>query len=59
MKKSLKDYLVFLEEVKKETTENSAKNLTFSASAKISGQGLTLWHPNGAIIRKPLRTLER
>ena len=36
--KSLKDYLVFLEEVKKETTENSAKNLTFSASAKISGR---------------------
>ncbi|WP_444550406.1 threonine--tRNA ligase [Candidatus Magnetomonas plexicatena] len=50
----LKNYLDFLEEVKKRDHRRLGKELDlFSINDEI-GSGLILWHPNGAIIRKTI-----
>ncbi|HXX53839.1 MAG TPA: threonine--tRNA ligase [Thermodesulfovibrionales bacterium] len=57
--KALKDYLVFLEEVKKRDHRRLGKELDlFSISDEI-GPGLILWHPNGAIIRRGIEDFWR
>ena len=53
-KKDLKQYLDFLEEVKKRDHRKIGKDLDlFSASDDI-GAGLIIWHPNGALIRRAI-----
>ncbi|MBF0344059.1 MAG: threonine--tRNA ligase [Nitrospirae bacterium] len=55
----LKDYLNFLEEVKKRDHRKIGKELDlFSINDEI-GAGLILWHPNGAIIRKTIEDFWR
>lgn len=50
--RDLKEYLNFLEEVKKRDHRKLGKELDlFSVSEEI-GAGLIIWHPNGAIIRR-------
>jgi len=57
--KALKDYLSFLEEVKKRDHRRLGKELDlFSISDEI-GPGLILWHPNGAIIRREIEDFWR
>ncbi|HUO78474.1 MAG TPA: threonine--tRNA ligase [Thermodesulfovibrionales bacterium] len=57
--KALKEYLVFLEEVKKRDHRRLGKELDlFSISDEI-GPGLILWHPNGAIIRREIEDFWR
>jgi threonyl-tRNA synthetase len=57
--KDLKEYLAFLEEVKKRDHRRLGKDLDlFSASDDI-GPGLILWHPNGAIIRRAIEDFWR
>jgi threonyl-tRNA synthetase len=51
-KKELKAYLDFLEEVKKRDHRRLGKELDLFSMHDEIGPGLTLWHPNGAIIRK-------
>ena len=57
--KALKEYLAFLEEVKKRDHRRLGKELDlFSISDEI-GPGLILWHPNGAIIRREIEDFWR
>ena len=57
--KALKEYLAFLEEVKKRDHRRLGKELDlFSISDEI-GPGLILWHPNGAIIRRGIEDFWR
>lgn len=57
--KDLKDYLSFLEEVKKRDHRRLGKDLDlFSINDEI-GPGLILWHPNGAVIRKEIEDFWR
>lgn len=51
-KKELKEYLDFLEEVKKRDHRRLGKELDLFSMHEEIGPGLTLWHPNGALIRK-------
>lgn len=57
--KSLKDYLVFLEEVKKRDHRKLGKELDLFSISEDIGPGLILWHPNGAIIRKTIEDFWR
>jgi threonyl-tRNA synthetase len=53
-KKDLKQYLDFLEEVKKRDHRKLGKELDlFSINDEI-GAGLIIWHPNGALIRRTI-----
>ena len=57
--KDLKEYLNFLEEVKKRDHRRLGKELDlFSLSDEI-GPGLILWHPNGAMIRRTIEDFWR
>jgi len=57
--KDLKEYLNFLEEVKKRDHRKLGKELDlFSISDEI-GPGLILWHPNGATIRRTIEDFWR
>ena len=57
--KDLKDYLVFLEEVKKRDHRKLGKELDLFSISEDIGPGLILWHPNGAIIRKTIEDFWR
>jgi threonyl-tRNA synthetase len=57
--KELKDYLVFLEEVKKRDHRKLGKELDLFSITDDIGAGLILWHPNGAIIRKAIEDFWR
>ncbi len=58
-KKRLKEYLQFLEEVKKRDHRRLGKELDlFSINDEI-GPGLILWHPDGALIRKTIEDFWR
>ncbi|MFN3739170.1 MAG: threonine--tRNA ligase [Thermodesulfovibrionales bacterium] len=48
----LKEYLTFLEEVKKRDHRKLGKELDLFSINDDIGSGLVLWHPNGAIVRK-------
>ncbi|MBF0518380.1 MAG: threonine--tRNA ligase [Nitrospirae bacterium] len=50
----LKNYLNFLEEVKKRDHRRLGKELDLFSINEEIGSGLILWHPNGAIIRKTI-----
>ncbi|MCX8026654.1 MAG: threonine--tRNA ligase [Thermodesulfovibrionales bacterium] len=58
-KEELRDYLVFLEEVKKRDHRKIAKDLDLYSINEDVGSGLVLWHPNGAIIRKTIEDFWR
>lgn len=57
--KDLKDYLAFLEEVKKRDHRKLGKELDLFSISEDIGPGLILWHPNGAIIRKTIEDFWR
>ncbi|MCX5717772.1 MAG: threonine--tRNA ligase [Nitrospirae bacterium] len=57
--KDLKEYLVFLEEVKKRDHRKLGKELDLFSISEDIGPGLILWHPNGAIIRKTIEDFWR
>lgn len=50
--KDLKEYLNFLEEVKKRDHRRLGRELDLFSMSEEIGAGLILWHPRGAIIRK-------
>jgi threonyl-tRNA synthetase len=57
--KSLKEYIAFLEEVKKRDHRRLGKELDlFSVSDEV-GAGLVIYHPNGALLRYLLEDFER
>ena len=53
-KAELKEYLEFLEEVKKRDHRKLGKELDLFSISDEVGAGLVLWHPDGAIIRKTI-----
>jgi len=53
-KKSLADYLNFLEEVKKRDHRKLGKDLDLFSTSDEIGAGLIIWHPNGALIRRAI-----
>jgi len=53
-KKALKDYLNFLEEVKKRDHRKLGKDLDLFSTSDEIGAGLIVWHPNGALIRRAI-----
>lgn len=55
----LKDYLNFLEEVKKRDHRRLGKELDLFSINEDIGPGLILWHPNGAVIRKTIEDFWR
>ncbi|MCL5023469.1 MAG: threonine--tRNA ligase [Nitrospirae bacterium] len=57
--KELKEYLVFLEEVKKRDHRRLGKELDLFSISDDIGPGLILWHPNGATIRKAIEDFWR
>ncbi|GAB4389751.1 MAG: threonine--tRNA ligase [Thermodesulfovibrionales bacterium] len=57
--KALKDYLDFLEEVKKRDHRRLGKELDLFSIHEDVGPGLILWHPDGAIIRKTMEDFWR
>ncbi len=58
-KKALKEYLLFLEEVKKRDHRRIGKDLDlFSVSDEV-GAGLVIYHPKGALLRWLLEDFER
>ena len=57
--KDLKDYLNFLEEVKKRDHRKLGKELDLFSISEEIGPGLILWHPNGALIRKTIEDFWR
>jgi threonyl-tRNA synthetase len=57
--KDLKDYLNFLEEVKKRDHRKLGKDLDLFSLSENVGGGLVLWHPNGALIRKTIEDFWR
>ncbi len=58
-KKDLKDYLEFLEQVKKRDHRRLGKELDLFSINDEVGSGLILWHPNGAMIRKTIEDFWR
>ena len=52
--KSLKEYLDFLEEVKKRDHRRLGKELDLFSIGEEIGAGLIIWHPNGALIRRAI-----
>jgi threonyl-tRNA synthetase len=52
--KDLKNYLRFLEEVRKRDHRRLGKDLDLFSINEDIGPGLILWHPNGAIIRRSI-----
>ena len=58
-KEELKAYLEFLEEVKRRDHRKLGKELDLFSMNDEIGSGLTLWHPNGAIIRKTIEDFWR
>jgi len=52
--KDLKNYLRFLEEVRKRDHRRLGKDLDLFSISEEIGPGLILWHPNGAIIRRAI-----
>lgn len=57
--KDLKDYLTFLEEVKKRDHRRLGKELDLFSISEEIGPGLILWHPNGAVIRRAIEDFWR
>lgn len=57
--KDLKNYLDFLEEVKKRDHRKLGRELDLFSISEEIGPGLILWHPNGAIIRKTIEDFWR
>jgi threonyl-tRNA synthetase len=57
--KDLKEYLAFLEEVKKRDHRRLGKELDLFSVSDDIGPGLILWHPNGAIIRRAIEDFWR
>lgn len=55
----LKEYLKFLEEVKRRDHRRLGKELDLFSINDDIGPGLILWHPNGAIIRKAIEDFWR
>ncbi|MBI4823011.1 MAG: threonine--tRNA ligase [Nitrospirae bacterium] len=55
----LKDYLNFLEEVKRRDHRRLGKELDLFSMSDDIGPGLILWHPNGALIRKTIEDFWR
>lgn len=55
----LKEYLAFLEEVKKRDHRRLGKELDLFSINDDIGPGLVLWHPNGAIIRRAIEDFWR
>lgn len=58
-KKKLKEYLDFLEEVKKRDHRRLGKELDLFSINEDIGPGLILWHPDGALIRKTIEDFWR
>ncbi|HWR57598.1 MAG TPA: threonine--tRNA ligase [Thermodesulfovibrionales bacterium] len=58
-KKDLKEYLSFLEEVKKRDHRKLGRELDLFSLSEEIGPGLILWHPNGAIIRRAIEDFWR
>ncbi|MEW6584987.1 MAG: threonine--tRNA ligase [Nitrospirota bacterium] len=52
--KDLKDYLNFLEEVKKRDHRKLGRDLDLFSTGDEIGAGLIIWHPNGALIRRTI-----
>ncbi|MGD0884777.1 MAG: threonine--tRNA ligase [Thermodesulfovibrionales bacterium] len=57
--KDLKEYLDFLEEVKKRDHRKLGKDLDLFSISDDIGAGLILWHPNGAVIRRAIEDFWR
>lgn len=57
--KALKDYLDFLEEVRRRDHRKLGKELDLFSISEDIGPGLILWHPNGAIIRRVIEDFWR
>lgn len=57
--KDLKEYLAFLEEVKKRDHRKLGRELDLFSMNDEIGAGLILWHPNGALIRKTIEDFWR
>jgi threonyl-tRNA synthetase len=57
--KDLKEYLAFLEEVKKRDHRRLGKELDLFSVSDDIGPGLILWHPNGALIRRVIEDFWR
>jgi threonyl-tRNA synthetase len=57
--KDLKEYLAFLEEVKKRDHRKLGKDLDLFSISDDIGAGLILWHPNGAVIRRAIEDFWR
>lgn len=55
----LKEYLIFLEEVKKRDHRKLGRELDLFSMNDEIGAGLILWHPNGAIIRRAIEDFWR
>ena len=53
-KKDLKQYLDFLEEVKKRDHRKIGRDLDLFSTSDDIGAGLIIWHPNGALIRRTI-----
>ncbi len=58
-KKKLKEYLKFLEEVKKRDHRNLNKDLKIFLTSPLIGGGFIIWQPNGAVLRGLIEDLER
>jgi threonyl-tRNA synthetase len=58
-RKALKEYLQFLEEVKKRDHRRLGKELDLFSINEEIGPGLILWHPDGALIRKTIEDFWR
>jgi threonyl-tRNA synthetase len=57
--KSLKDYLQFLEEIKKRDHRRLGKELDLYSISDEVGAGFVIYHPNGALLRYLLEDFER
>jgi threonyl-tRNA synthetase len=57
--KDLKEYLAFLEEVKKRDHRRLGRELDLFSMSEDIGPGLILWHPNGAVIRRAIEDFWR
>lgn len=57
--KSLKEYLTFLEEVKKRDHRRLGKDLDLFSISDEVGAGLVIYHPKGALLRYLLEDFER
>jgi threonyl-tRNA synthetase len=57
--KDLREYLEFLEQVKKRDHRRLGKELDLFSMSDEIGPGLILWHPDGAVIRKTMEDFWR